>query len=362
VALSGRLLTLAVKIVEPMMFRGPGEFTPKARGPQSSAVSQLLPSPSTFSGMLATALIDSGLAGSPNMGEWHNEIKEVLSSVGIRSVKGPYIIARIKEKEEILVQYMDKLVSLTKLYEKPEVLEGEEGEGLNKLEPITPTFTPKIGIGLDHMRKATKEGLIYTATMVDYSKLRKTTLENGKEKTVELRPEEVLIAADIKLENEDAIRRLSNLTLRMGGEGRVVTIKIRDRGGLAQKVAEKISELPDNWSGKAILYIATPLMTRSPPTEPTNWEHTKGGHLYPGAPPAKSGRWITIKAEPWGAGYRARISARKPVYTMIHPGSTIRLEEATKEQLKNMFEEPEILPEQIATYIGYATTIPVPLK
>ncbi|MEM1513243.1 MAG: type III-B CRISPR module-associated Cmr3 family protein [Candidatus Jordarchaeales archaeon] len=364
------IVTLAFKVVEPMMFRGSGEFIPEARGPQSAARSQVAPSPSTFSGTLATALIDAGIAASPKPDEWHRETGSVLRSAGIRSVRGPYIIAKTGGREDVLVQHFDSLVPINELYEKSELLkDGWNGEN-GGLTLVTPKFTSKVGIGLSHSEKAAKEGLIYTATMVDYSVLRKTIQEGGGVLRVEeVHPEEVLIAADLELENKEAtenIGKLSNRLTKMGGEGRAVVVKIRrERGELTRKVTEEVGRTPDDWRGEAAVYIATQLITESPPADPEKWRHVEGGYVYPQPPqvsPETSLKWIKVKAEPLGAGYRARKATRKPAYSTILPGSTLLLTNATKNQLRNTFKEPQkLIPKAIATEIGYATIIPIPI-
>nr|MDO8063464.1 hypothetical protein [Candidatus Freyrarchaeum guaymaensis] len=89
------------------------------------------------------------------------------------------------------------------------------------------------------------------------------------------------------------------------------------------------------------------------------WKHTKESYVHPQPPPIE-GKWVTVKAEPWGAGYRARIPARKPFYTVIHPGSTI-LKTTKKQQLKDAFKDPQtLIKTAIATQLGYATIIPIP--
>jgi len=81
----------------PLIFRGPMEFTPFAKGPQVFARTLMLPPPSTIAGCLATLLLDKGKATLPetygeNYSSWEEPLLKVLNFEKDAFFRGPYII------------------------------------------------------------------------------------------------------------------------------------------------------------------------------------------------------------------------------------------------------------------------------
>ena len=101
---------IKLRIVEPMMFRGPGEFDPSSRGLQSSAKSLLLPSPSTISGLLATIILHKKYI-PPKTLRTDDWVKEYLKILGDNfNLRGVFLFANGKEYLEDRIN--NKLITL----------------------------------------------------------------------------------------------------------------------------------------------------------------------------------------------------------------------------------------------------------
>jgi len=173
------------RLYEPMLFRGPMEFSPFVRGPKTIARSLILPTPSTIAGALATLCLDVQKAQPPQAGRWEEEITEVLGLDG--ALKGPYLLVESNGRGEIYTQFMNHLVMIDEIIgalqsldrDLKDILISEKKRlrGLleeNHVHFYQPVLVERVGIRLEreHKHVVEKGGGPYTLQMVDYSKLR----------------------------------------------------------------------------------------------------------------------------------------------------------------------------------------------
>ena len=114
------IITVGIKPLEPLMFRGSGELDPSSRGVYSHALSLIIPRPSTITGALITYL----LTQRPQLAKYCTSIssftdllecyRRVLEEFGIYAVRGPYFYSSRKDviyipiilgDETLLVEY-----------------------------------------------------------------------------------------------------------------------------------------------------------------------------------------------------------------------------------------------------------------
>lgn len=97
-------LTLRIKPLQPLMLRGPGEFDPTSRGVYAYATSLHVPWPSTIVGLIAFTAIAMNIirtASNTDTSSWDRLLKyyeNLLYSLGIKAIRGPYFYDAIKDK------------------------------------------------------------------------------------------------------------------------------------------------------------------------------------------------------------------------------------------------------------------------
>ena len=215
--------SIRFKIVMPMMFRKPGEFTPFARGPQITATSSPLPIPTTILGAISSCLMD--LRGLPYLKiedtvEWYEEFETAMNLRTEDWFRGPYLLLDHKGMLKIYIQYRDELISLNSLYP---AIEGFSQHilksGLDRkvlriindlLERAPILFRDRVGIALDDVVRGVREGFIYMSREVDYSEL--------------IRKGDVYIAMDTSKD----IKEVHNKVIGLGGERRTVGISVKE--------------------------------------------------------------------------------------------------------------------------------------
>lgn len=205
-----KILTLKIKPLEPLIFRGSGEFDPSSRGVYTHAASLSLPRPSTIIGTLISTSISLGyLSIKQNINDWSTLLKqyeEILNTLGIEAVRGPYIyhtkqdeiyVPLIFGKKSYLVNYRQLVCLLTKNTEINKLIEEEKhGDMLQqlfsnqtseeliytykKLEDLLEKYSLKLkdewrlNIGLkDRIEegvKNVKESYIYTVKYLNYTR------------------------------------------------------------------------------------------------------------------------------------------------------------------------------------------------
>lgn len=364
-------MRVSFDLYEPMLFRGPMEFSPDVRGPKTIAESLVLPTPSTVAGALATLLVDIGRAGIPPLrGRWDEQFSEILGPK--LRLKGPYLI-REGGNRGLLVEYRGCLIELNKLtsflpkVDLKETLKSEK-KSLEKMFEdhniycYKPALIERVGIKLVDSKKSVKEGALYTTRMVDYSKLE---VEGSGEPSTLYSSRDMCIGVDVL--NADTISDLNGktYTIRFGGEGRVSRVSFTMGDALTSNVVELLRDFEE---GGAYLYLITYALFRSDPSCAQLHEVETGAFLSPSIwkKLEESIRGVTLNAELeyvigkchiLGGGYSLAREMKKPIYAALPPGTIIKLKKIAKNHLLKIYEEGI---SEIAGRMGYGTVIPIP--
>lgn len=321
-----------------LMFRGPMEFTPVVRGPQTLARTLSLPLPSTVAGCLATLLIDKGLSNPPkDAANWDDALKQVLGLSEEAYLKGPYLLV----EEKVYVPFGDGVIELDKLIR---ALKGinvkrliSEGKPLvDLIKPIPLKRIEHVGIGLRKTAKAVERGLLYSAEFIDL----RSTFPGRK----------VYVAVDIR--GETVLNKLSSAeqyVIRLGGEGRVVRIHLKDRSYLWEEVKEIIERIEPS---EKLLYLISPSLLRTPLTHLTPITSTKTPKFTINGFELEL---LTGRIDVLGAGFDIHFGIRKPMYASLAPGSLIMARFEDKSFVKLY----ELGVTNLGGRLGYGTFIPV---
>lgn len=343
-----RGLTLSFRIIQPMIFRGPGEFDPYVRGTYSRALSLTLPTPSTIAGSLATYCISKfGKLALPHQ-EWIDQYLNVLGS-DIK-IKGPTLL--LDDKLLVEDKCLNSFLSLDKVKEKcrNEYKRFKEVKSISELEEYLKSekFEPKmkvekdirVGVGLQVRYEKTKlvkeEGGLYGAEYVDYRRF-----AEKKEKPIE-------ILADIK---GSLVKELFNrkALVKLGGETRISLVEFHEGNWVFDKLKSEIWCDMEKYDGIFALYLVTPALFKGgKKVEEYIKEWVKKQNIVL--------KGIFGEVEPLGAGYILNEGKRKPIYVSLKSGSILYLEgeiELLKAYWEFSFGE--------ATQIGYGTVFPIPL-
>ncbi|MBS7626837.1 hypothetical protein KEJ51_07375, partial [Candidatus Bathyarchaeota archaeon] len=236
--------------MEPMMFRGASEFSPASRGPQTGAWSKKLPPPSTITGAIATLILQYGNQPPPrgDISAWYEEVIGIFGGKGSTALRGPYLM---NGEGVIYVQYKDGILRLDELVKS--LPKGELLEASKELEKSAKRFelghVDLIGIKLSDGSKATEEGLIYSARMVDYGKI-------GGQKNISCSIIIEVLKASDSLEKALETPKI----IRLGGEGRLVEVMAKE----LQPVSEFVRSENSRTRGLR-LYVATPMLFEASP-------------------------------------------------------------------------------------------------
>lgn len=345
-------ISLSFRIIEPMMFRGPGEFDPSARGAQSDALSFDVPSPSTIAGAIATYMLNTGICGVKKfgIGEWVEQYKDVLGSSIIR---GPFILF----ENEIMVE--DRIgggfLNLNGVKDKCNEIKGNldyKFDSLDKLDNIMSFGKIKtkpacksakherVGVGLTMRSKLVKvadedQGLLYNAQYTDY-------LDKDAKKPNELREVAVEVIVDIKNAKIKPNRR----PIKLGGEGRIVLLTASEKA-VVSEIRKTLWSEKANYDGNLACYLATPALFKGGKTVREYVKEWAKGI---------NGKFVTIYGETdiLGAGFNLYHQKRKPIYSSLKPGSVIFLE--GEFNLNDFYWQPNF---GEATELGYGTVLPV---
>jgi CRISPR type III-B/RAMP module-associated protein Cmr3 len=340
-------VSISFMIVEPMMFRGPGEFDPFIRGTYSKATSLSMPSPSTIAGTLATYCISELGEYASIGGDWVDHYRAVMGAdIGMR---GPMILlnhelaAEDKLSESFIT--MEKIKQkcrkeLKKLSQKPnslmelnEYLKREEFSPSAKIERDTRTGL-MLEIRGDTPMKRAREGYIYGAEYIDYMKIGGNSVE---------------VVAEVRGEIIKKLSSARKLPVKFGGENRVALLSFQRGAKILNEIKKCLWPPQEEYSGLLALYLATPTLFKGGKKVE---EHVK--------------EWIrkincefigiTGESETLGGGFRIQDEKRKPIYTSLKPGSIIFLD--------GNFDLLDIYLNKTlgeANAIGYGTVIPIPI-
>ncbi|MEM1986520.1 MAG: type III-B CRISPR module-associated Cmr3 family protein [candidate division WOR-3 bacterium] len=347
------VVSMSFRILEPMMFRGPGEFDPYVRGTYSRATTLAMPSPSTIAGVLATYCISVLGVPAPSSGDWLERYHAVLGN-DVR-IKGPLIKfnGKIMAEDRLLNGFLEMgkvkqkcEIEYKKLANKHNLLEKLSEYLSEKKEEFKPSIKlrkdVRIGVGLeirgDVPMKSVKEGFLYTAEYIDYMRI---TSEKPKETSVE-------IVAEIRGKLVENLPSIRALPVKLGGEGRIALLSFQS----GEKILEEIKKFwkdQERYQGLLALYLATPALFKGGKRVKEyvkNWvEHINC-------------RFMGISGESTvlGAGFMIDEKKRKPIYTSLHPGSIIFVEGNL-----NLLEIYQDKPLGEASTLGYGTILPIPI-
>jgi CRISPR-associated protein Cmr3 len=363
------------RLHEPMLFRGPMEFSPYVRGPKTIASSLILPTPSTIAGALATLCLDTQKASPPRAVEWEEEVVEVIGLDQAR-LKGPYLIVEGGGGEEVYTQFTDHLAKFEEVVRALQSLDQDLRDALmvkkkklkelleeNNVNFYQPTFSETVGTRLERGYKRVMErGGLYTVQMVDYS-----TLHSSKRGMIIGKAfDNLSVAIDIcgRSKISDLERRES--VLRFGGEGRLSHLIIKE----GEPVTSRVKELLAGFErGEAYLYLITHSLYKSGKDHAKVHEVCRGGYVTPtiwrrlegvlrGISPSIEPKYMIGECTIFGAGYSISGEVRKPIYSALSPGTIIKVE-GTKEGLFSLYKEGV---SEAGSEIGYGTVIPIPTQ
>lgn len=342
-----------IKLLEPLMLRGPGEFDPSSRGVYSYASSLYLPRPSTVVGSLITHLYPQSQASMfQSFKDLLDFYSKVLDRLSIRAIRGfhiydgrsdrYYIPLVMDRKRSVLVdcdlvesldaKLLESLVSCTS---SGHCLESvvEELKLLNerlRKNVLEPKVQERVGIALKtrfnvESSKTVREGYIYTAKYVSYV-----------DPALEIRFNIVLNNSNV-WEYPTLLGR--ELAVKLGGEQRVAKIRIDGR----DKITEKLKEL----TMKEYEYY---LLTTPAPINP---EDEKRLHGYIG------------RRDLIGLGYSLALKKRKPLYPALLEGTIVKVRKMKPDEgtlhygiyaILGLHEHYEY---RTLGRIGYGTVIPI---
>lgn len=353
---SSETLSLAFRIIEPIMFRGPGEFDPSARGAQSRASSFDIPSPSTIAGAIATYTLSSGVSNVKNfeIQDWAEQSLDVLGT-NIR-IKGPLILS----EGEIMVE--DRIgggfLNLNEVKEKCNEIHKNlnyKVDSLDKLDNIMsfgklkskPAYKSvkheRVGVGLVTRSKSIKIaneelGLLYSVQYVDYLNKDKKTPSEIEEVAVE-------IIADIK--NNTKITPANHKPIKLGGEGRIVILNVSKTAIILEKIRKLLWKENTEYKGHLACYLATPALFKGNKTIDkyiSDWVEKLKSKLI----------GLYGETDILGAGFSMFHQRRKPIYSSLKPGSVIFLDGTFN--LNELYWESNF---GEASGLGYGTLLPV---
>lgn len=350
--------SMIFRLVEPMMFRGPGEFDPFVRGTYSRAMTLAMPSPSTVAGTLATYYLSEFGGPDPGSGGW---LKQYLSVLGSDiEIRGPLIrlnhellaedrlsggfltMDEIKQKcEEEWEKLSQKLNSLEQLEEYLKRKDYDKGE---KFEPsVKVQKNVRVGVGLQIREKipikSVKEGFLYSVEYLDYIGV---IGKKAKKAFVE-------IIAEMRGKLVESLSSARALPVNFGGEGRVAVLSFQEGGKIFDEIKERLWHGQKRHQGALALYLATPALFKGGERVEEYVMQWADEMNY---------RFIGLSGESsaFGAGFMIKERRRKPIYTSFNPGSIIFLEGSF--DLMEMYRKA--LGE--ASMLGYGTLIPVPIE
>lgn len=327
-----------------LMFRGPMEFTPTVRGPQTFARTLPLPLPSTIAGCLATLLLDKGVSSLPKVPiSWEDALIQILELSDEACLRGPYLLV----DDEVYVPFEEGLIKLRDLIEKFKEINVKEviyKDRLfrNVLEPIMIRLkkVEHVGIGLERDSKAVKRGLLYSAEFIDYL----STFKGRK----------VSIAVDVH--GMTALRKLSfteQYIMRLGGEGKTVRIKIDETSYLWKAINGIIRKIESE--RECLAYTISPTLVKTPLVNLAPIISMRRPKFVIGDIDVEL---LIGRINVLGAGFDIYRGVRKPMYASLTYGSLL-LAKAKYITLAELYRHGL---SEVGSKLGYGTFIPISIS
>lgn len=332
-------MIVSIKPLEPLMFRGPGEFDPSSRGVYSYATTLLLPSPSTIAGILGWVINSSS---SSTCDDWVCEYKRFLGNIKIG-----IIALRVRNGDKYKYYFEDLVhrVFLSHDDVRNYALQVRNFFEANSLEELKKAsleiekiivnarkrmkevveLERRIGIGLKVRKGGDKvadedEGLIYTAEYIMY--------KNDAEIVVQLNGE---------LQEREEI-------VKIGGEGRVAQLKI-----LNEDLLKNLEDIGLISKSSRVLYVVTPILFKTGDKKLESALEKSEIDLECNGLKIEKGN-IYGKVDLLGVGYSTKANIRMPIYAAILPGSVI---------VANKEINQSVLSCGCGSEIGYGQIIPI---
>jgi len=304
---------IAIKPLEPLMLRGPGEFDPSARGIATLARSVGWPSPSTFTGALVSELLSGKAVGppAPNWDAFIDKYANLLREAGVEWVRGPYVqdCARVQDVHYVPLtldgktfyiidsnnlEYFFKY--LEKSYEEFKKAIAEKVREAASQVQVAPS--ERTGIALKVRSegvKVVREGFLYTETFTA------------------LRQEACYV---VEAEFSRDVRDLRGRAVKLGGEGRIARLLIDENVHLVNMLK--------GFSGGYALMLSPFLMV-----EPPNVRVAASGKVrvsYRGVELEVVIGRVGMK----GLGFAVAESKRKPLLSAILEGAIVHVEDCRR--------------------------------
>lgn len=348
-------LSIIFRIVEPMMFRGSGEFDPFVRGTYSRAVTLAMPSPSTVAGTIATYCISELGRTIPSSGDWLDQYLSVLGEDV--KIRGPFI----KINQQLMAE--DRLarafLTMDEIRKKCEKERGKLKLNLSSLTqldeyPKRDEFEPsfkvekdvRVGIGLQAREKvpmkSVKKDFLYSAEYLNYHITARS--ESDEENSIDIE-----IIAEMRGRLTESLLSARELPVKFGGENRVALFSVDQGEKILDEIKRRLWYGQEKHTGILALYLATPALFKGGVRVEEylrRWAEGINSTLA-----GLSGESAVL-----GAGFRISEGRRKPIYTSLSPGSIIFL--------KGSFDLLKIYRDEAlgeASMLGYGTHIPIPI-
>lgn len=343
-----RVALARVRLIEPLMLRGPGEFDPSSRGVYAYASSKYLPNPATVTGALISSFHPHPeKLSAPSWQDLLELYGKALDEIGVEAVRGFHIcsednsecyaplIMSFKRPElanyEILktldAELLESIISCSRGGQCPGDVIGRlrDLEGRLRRSLLKPKVQGRVGIALtsrlgEPPSKTAREGYIYTAEYMSY-------------------PDVALEARfNVILKDDTPIPVGRDFPVKLGGEHRIAKVRVEER---EDPITEKLKQLVKG--NYKYLLLTSPA--------PLNIEDLKRIQYI--------GR-VGVA----GIGYSLAAKKRKPLYTALLEGTIVKVERAKTGEDTLKYGFYAILGLRDKEYetlgrIGYATVIPI---
>ena len=311
-----KMLTLRLRPLEPLLFRGAGEFDPSSRGVYSHAMSLHIPRPSTIAGALVAYFLHEALNVADicvDVDSWEELLKcyvYALDKLGVEAIRGPYICNTRRDIVYVPLMLGGKAVLVEYYQVSNYLLSGDEDlissildkpsyERLLKLKHVESELAQKyqlrlneqwrVGIGLrdrlmEESTKTVRRGYIYTVVYSVY-------------------PRDVEVRFKVLIRDDSELTAGTRAPIIIGGEHRIAEMII-------DSSRDEVDEALEKEKFKYALLLA-PMPIRG-----------KLSVRY-------IGRLSII-----GLGFSAAKRKRKPIYSAILEGSIVRTTDSSNRQAR----------------------------
>ncbi len=354
------MVSIRFKVIEPLHFGGPGEFSPTARGPATYGRVLTMPQPSTVLGLLAS-LFKSHAPTKGSLGENYNIISNSLDCEFF--IRGPYLISG---KGKLYLPIDNLIVELSHentpgsiyryiIYVFAKLLDMEDDKNIKEI--TRQLFSNKVnivrflGVGLKRGLKIADEdrGLLYLEEYVAYD------IKEDNEQA------DIYISVDLTGSvNLDKIP-YNEKTVKLGGEQRIAKMYIEKNTPLIDLCKKMIED--DEYY---LLIHLTPTIIETGDDMYITYKEISRQFF------GKEDKIVCcigkFGKDPLGVinlGFNNVRNARRPLKHVILPGSITIVEGLDKHTLLNICEkgiECGECDEVECNKVGYNTVLPIPIS